>query len=223
MEYRGGVYFISGVDTDSGKTYVTARMASYLHHRGVSVITQKPVQTGCATNIADDLVEHRKVMGCGALPEDKEGRTCSYLFKDAFAPQYAAKLAGVEISIDKIDRDIRYLMSRYSVVLVEGIGGLMVPLNDDCMVIDYISSRRMPLILVTTSKVGGINHALLSIEACSNRNISLHSIVYNRMPGDDEKMADDTLAIIEKYAKTLYPHVQIIDFRSSDSFWDKDL
>ncbi|MBP5366678.1 MAG: ATP-dependent dethiobiotin synthetase BioD [Bacteroidales bacterium] len=223
MIYRGGAYFISGVDTDSGKTYVTARMASYLHHRGVSVITQKPVQTGCRSNIADDLIEHRKVMGCGALPEDREGRTCTYIFKAPFAPQYAAQLEGVQIDLDNIDRDIRYLLSRYRVVLVEGIGGLMVPLNDESMVIDYIASRKMPLILITTSKVGGINHALLSIEACKNRDIDLHTVVYNRMPGDDKAMADDTLSVIEKFAKTLYPHVQVIDFRSSDSFWDKEL
>lgn len=222
MDHRYGAYFISGVDTDSGKTYVTARMAAYLRHRGVSVITQKPVQTGCLT-VADDLVEHRKVMGSGILPEDKEGRTCSYLFKKPASPHLAARLEGVVIDPEKIDRDTRYLLDRYDVVLVEGAGGLMVPLNDNMLTIDYVASRRLPLVLVTTSKLGGINHALLSIEACKNRNIELSTIVFNRLPQDETLMADDSLEQIKKFAMSLYPKVQIVDFRSSDSFWGVEL
>lgn len=222
IEHRYGAYFISGVDTDSGKTYVTARMAAYLRHRGVSVITQKPIQTGCVT-VADDLVEHRKVMGCGMLLEDKEGRTCSYLFKKPASPHLAAKLEGVTIDPGKIDRDTRYLLSRYSIVLVEGAGGLMVPLNDDMLTIDYVASRRLPLILVTTSKLGGINHALMSIDVCKSHDIDLHTIVYNRLPGDDDVLANDAYEVIRKHALQLYPHVQIVDFRSSDSFWGVDI
>lgn len=222
MEHRNGAYFVSGVDTDSGKTYVTARMAAYLRHRGVSVITQKPVQTGCTT-VADDLVEHRKVMGSGILPEDKEGRTCSYLFKKPASPSLAARLEGVVIDPEKIDRDTRYLLDRYDVVLVEGAGGLMVPLNDDMLTIDYIASRRLPLVLVTTSKLGGINHALLSIEACVSRGVDLHTIVFNHLPNEDKVMADDALAQIKKYAAMQFPHAQVIDFRSSDSFWDAEI
>ncbi len=222
IKHRFGAYFISGVDTDSGKTFVTARMAAYLHHRGVSVITQKPIQTGCIT-VADDLVEHRKVMGTGILPEDREGRTCSYLFKKVAPPHLAAKIEGISIDPEKIDRDTRYLLDRYNVVLIEGDGGLMVPLNDKMLTIEYIASRRLPLILVTTSKVSGINHALLSIDACKNHNIDLTAIVYNRLPQSDTIVADDAFNVIKKFALAQYPHVQIVDFRSSDSFWDIEL
>lgn len=219
MEHRYGAYFISGVDTDCGKTYVTARMAAYLRHRGISVITQKPVQTGCTT-VADDLVEHRKVMGSGMMPEDKEGRTCSYLFRRPASPHFAAQLENRVINIDKIDRDTRYLLSRYNVVLIEGAGGLMVPLTDEMLTIDYIALRRLPLVLITSSKLGGINHALLSIEACTNRDIDLRTVVFNRMPNDPQDMADDAFEVIRRHALEQYPHVQVIDFRSSDSFWD---
>ena len=223
INHRFGAYFISGVDTCSGKTFVTARMAAYLHHRGVSVITQKPIQTGCATAAADDLVEHRKVMGTGIMPEDKEGRTCSYLFRKSAPPHLAAKFEGVAIDPEKIDRDTRYLLDRYSVVLIEGDGGLMVPLNDDMLTIEYIASRRLPLILVTTSEVGGINQALLSIDACKNHNIDLTTIVYNRLPNSDALIANDAFDVIKKFALSQYPHVQMVDFRSSDSFWDIEL
>ncbi len=222
MEIRFGAYFISGVDTDSGKTYVTGRLAAHLRHRGVSVITQKPVQTGCDT-VADDLVEHRKAMGTSMMPEDREGRTCTYLFHRPASPMFAAAQEGQVIDIERMYNDTRYLLTRYNVVLVEGAGGLMVPLNEKYLTIDYIVEKRLPLILVTTSKLGGINHALLSIDACYYRSIDLRCIVYNRMPGDPKDMADDQLKAIKRYALSLYPHVKVVDFRSSDSFWDAEI
>lgn len=218
MESKHGAFFISGVDTDCGKTYVTGCLAAYLRHRGVSVITQKPVQTGCET-VADDLVEHRKAMGIGIQQEDKERRTCSYLFRKPASPHLAARLEGVTIDTSKIADDTKYLLERYDVVLVEGAGGLMVPLNDECLNIEYVMNQKLPLILVTSSKLGGINHALLSIEACKNRNIDLQVLVYNRMPKDDPILADDALQVIRKYALAAYPNMKIVDFRSSDSFW----
>ena len=222
MEHSFGAYFISGVDTNCGKTYVTSNLASYIHHRGVSVITQKPIQTGCEV-VADDLIEHRRAMGTGLLPEDKEGRTCSYLFKTAATPQLAATLEGRAVDVEKIDRDTRFLLSRYHMVLVEGVGGLMVPLNDEYLTIDYVASRRLPLILVVTSRFGGINHAFMSIEACKNHDVDLRVIVYNRFPDDDRTVADENFTTIKKFALSLFPHITMVDFRSSDSFWGLEL
>lgn len=218
METKHGAYFISGVDTDCGKTYVTGCLAAYLRHRGVSVITQKPVQTGCET-VADDLVEHRKAMGVGIQQEDKERRTCSYLFRKPASPHLAARLEGVTIDTAKISEDTDYLLSKYDVVLVEGAGGLMVPLNDDALTIDYVQQQKLPLILVASSKLGGINHALLSIEACRSRNIKLEVLVFNRMPKDDPILTEDAYEVIRKFALKAYPDMKVIDFRSSDSFW----
>lgn len=158
-------------------------------------------------------------MGIGIQLEDKERRTCSYLFRKPASPHLAARLEGVTIDTNKIADDTKYLLQRYDVVLVEGAGGLMVPLNDECLNIEYVMNQKLPLILVTSSKLGGINHALLSIEACKNRNIDLQVLVYNRMPKDDPILADDALQVIRKYALAAYPNMKIVDFRSSDSFW----
>ena len=222
MQHTFGAYFISGIGTDCGKTYVTSSLASYLHHRGVSVITQKPIQTGCEV-IADDLIAHRRAMGTGLLTEDKEGRTCSYLFKTAATPQLAASVEGVEIDVEKIDRDTRFLLTRYDMVLVEGIGGLMVPLNDEYLTVDYVASRRLPMILVVSSRIGGINQALMSIETCKTHDVDLRVIVYNRVPDTEPIVADDSLVVIKKFALSLFPHINVVDFRSSDSFWGIEL
>ncbi len=222
MEFPFGAYFISGIDTECGKTYVTARLASYLRHRGISVITQKPIQTGCEM-VADDLVEHRKVMGCSALPEDREGRTCTYLFKLPASPKLAAQQENKTIDLEKINDDTKYLLSRYNIVLIEGAGGLMVPLTNRYMTIDYIAEKRLPLLLVASGRLGGINHALLSIDACLNRGIDLRSVIFNRYGEESAEngklLADDALSEITAFAREAYPHIDIVDFRSSDSFW----
>lgn len=205
------VYFISGMDTDCGKTYITARLAAHLNAIGIKTITQKPVQTGC-TDVSEDIEEHRKVMGTGWLPEDKEGRTCTYLFRMPASPLLAAKRENRTIDTQKIAADTQYLASRYDRVLVEGAGGLMVPMTEGMMTIDFVESQKLPLILVASSRLGSINHTLLSVEACLQRGISLHTLVYNRMPADNRIMADDTWETIAGYVRAKSPDTQVIDF-----------
>ncbi len=209
-------YFVSGVDTDAGKTYVTARIAARLKADGEDVITQKPVQTGCA-GMAEDIEEHRRVMQGGILPEDREGLTCTYLFRKPASPALAARMEGAAIDPARIDSDTEALAQRHGIVLIEGAGGLMVPLTDDLLTIDYVASRRLPLILVTTSKLGGINHALLSIEACKTHGVDLHIVVFNRLPQDEDVMADDALHEIRKFTAKIFPQARILDFRDQAS------
>ena len=204
-----GVFFVSGVDTDCGKTHVTAQIAARLHSDGVRVITQKPVQTGC-TSVADDLAVHRKAMGSGWLPEDVAGLTCSYLFKKPASPHLAAQLEDVQIDPSKILADTRKLAECYDVVLVEGAGGLMVPLTPDLMTVDFVAQAHLPLILVTTSHLGGINHAALSIEACKHHGVNLQYVVFNRFVSDDTVLSDDALCMISRIAKDCFPDCQIV-------------
>lgn len=213
---KGSALFISGVDTDSGKTYVTSRLAAQMLVEGYDVITQKPVQTGCE-DMAEDLVEHRRVMGCGLLPEDRDRLTCTYLFRKPASPALAASLEGARIDPEAIARDTRELCRRHDVVLVEGAGGLMVPLSDDLLTIDYAAGQKLPMLLVATSKLGGINHALLSIEACKAHGVDLRVVVFNRMPADEKIMADDSLAAIRAFAAKLFPEAKVVDFTSQES------
>ncbi len=209
--------FISGVDTDSGKTYITSRLAAQLLAEGLDAITQKPVQTGC-DEVAEDLVEHRKVMGCGWLPDDETRLTCTYLFHKPASPALAAKLEGKVIDPERMAADTEALCEKHDIVLVEGAGGLMVPLTDDLLTIDYVASHKLPLLLVTTSKLGGINHALLSIETCKAHGVDLRFVVFNRLPQDEKVMADDSLDAIKTFTSRLFPNARIIDFTDQASF-----
>lgn len=190
--------FITGIDTDIGKTIAVGLMAGFLARNGRRVITQKMVQTGCE-DMAEDILTHRKLMGCGLLDEDKSGLTCPYLFRHPASPHLAAEMETRKIEPEKILAATQKLAERYETVLIEGAGGLFVPLNSRMLIIDYIKNNSLPVILVSSSRLGSINHTLLSMEAISTRGIPLMGIVYNRYGEADPAIGEDSLEQIKYF------------------------
>lgn len=205
--------FISGIDTDAGKSYCTAWLATQFMNRGLSVATQKFVQTG-NTGRSEDIELHRRLTGTGPLPEDADLTTSPVIFSYPASAQLAARLDGREIDIEAIDRSRRLLASRYDVLLIEGAGGLMVPLSDDFLTIDYVTSRSLPLALVTNGILGSINHTILSLEAIAARNIELPYLLYNTHFDRDEIIADDTRGFIARYLKKHFPDTKMLEVPS---------
>ena len=146
------IYFISGIDTDAGKSYCTAWYAAQLIQEGRRVITQKFIQTGNVGH-SEDIDLHRRLMGTGYLPEDREGLTMPEIFSYPASPDLAARIDHREINFERIDRATQELARRYDMVLVEGAGGLMVPLKDEYLTIDYIAEKGYPLIFITSGKL----------------------------------------------------------------------
>ena len=110
------------------------------------------------------------------------------------------------IDFGKIERATRELSHRYDTVLVEGAGGLMVPLTEDFLTIDYIAEKQYPLIFVTSGKLGSINHTLLSFEAIKNRDIALDTVLYNLYPTvEDKTIQEDTMKYIKQYLSKHFP------------------
>jgi len=162
------VIFISGIDTDCGKTIVTGLLAKFLQKTGKKVITQKLVQTGCS-EISEDIETHRKIMNIGLLEEDKNHLTCPYIFQFPASPHLSAKIENTEIDIDKILNSTNKLLEKFDIVLIEGAGGLLVPITSNYSTIDFIAKNKYPIILVSSSKLGSINHTLLSLELIKNK------------------------------------------------------
>ncbi|WP_348673533.1 dethiobiotin synthase [Duncaniella dubosii] len=202
--------FISGIDTDAGKSYCTAWLACRMAERGQKVATQKFIQTG-NTGRSEDIELHRRLCDTGPLPEDADLTTSPVIFSYPASAQLAARLDGREIDVDAIDRSRRLLESRYDVVLIEGAGGLMVPLTDDFLTIDYVVSRRLPLALVTNGVLGSINHTILSLEAIASRDIELRYVLYNTHFDRDAVIAEDTRGFIERYVRRHFPATEILD------------
>ncbi len=208
MENRA--LFISGIDTDVGKTYATAFLARRMMDGGLTVATQKFIQTGCR-DTSEDIEAHRRLVGCAPLPEDAEGITAPIIFTYPASAQLAAAIDGREIDLGLVDASTALLLERYDRVLVEGAGGLMVPIRDDLFTIDYIESRRLPLVLVTNGRLGSINHTVLSLEAVKARGIELKAVVYNRYFDKDSVIAADTHGFIERYIGRHFPDCELID------------
>lgn len=206
------VFFISGIDTDAGKTFATGWIANKLMDQGKKVATVKFIQTGCE-DVSEDIAVHRQLMGC-VLPEDKDGLTAPIIFRYPASAQLASRLEGKEIDLTKIDNSIHELQKKYDVVLVEGAGGLMVPITDDFMTIDYIATRNLPVILVTNGVLGSINHTLLSLEALSSREIQLSALAYNHYFDADDVIANDTQQFLKRFIQKNHLGVKWINIPS---------
>lgn len=203
------VIFISGIDTDAGKSYATGVIARRLARNGRKVITQKFIQTG-NTGFSEDIALHRAIMGTGELDVDREMITAPVIFTYPASAQLAARMDGREIDLEVIDRATARLSEEYDTILIEGAGGLMVPVTDTYSTIDYIASRKLPVMLVTNGHLGSINHTLLSLEAIRNRSIELKALVYNEHFDTDPIIAADTRGYLERHIAARYPSAEII-------------
>ena len=213
-----GVYFVSGIDTDIGKTVATGMLAKQLLQQGKSVITQKPVQTGCQ-NIADDIAVHRKIMGISLQEADKQRLTMPEIFSYPASPHLAARLDGRALDLNKIRTATQQLAAQYEIVLVEGAGGLMVPLTEDLLTIDYVQQQAYPVILVISGRLGSINHTLLSFVALKQYGISLHSLIFNHIhDSKDETVAGDTLEYLKGRLKDEFPEAQWQELAKAEVF-----
>ncbi len=191
-------FFISGIDTDIGKTVVVGMLARFLRKNGRKVITHKLVQTGC-TGFSEDIAKHREIMGTELFPEDKDFLTAPQIYSFPASPHLAAALDKRPLELDRITDSVEKLEERFDCVLVEGAGGLAVPLTEDILTVDFVADRGWPLILVTSGRLGSLNHTILSIEAATARKIRIAGVVYNHAPKADPTIDRDSERMIRKY------------------------
>lgn len=210
------LYFITGIDTDAGKSIVTGVLGKYLLSKKVHVITQKMAQTG-TVGISEDIITHRRLMNIELTDADKQGITCPYVFPFPAAPQLSARLENESIDLNRITESSEQLKKMYDTVLLEGVGGLMVPIVNDIMVIDYLEQQKYPTIVVSNGKLGSINHTLLALEALKRREIEVVCLIYNRCIETDPVITEDTLGLFRRQLTTLYPSACLIEF----PFWDE--
>ena len=177
-------FFITGTDTGVGKTVVTAALASLLTARGKHVCVYKPVQTG-ATH-PEDLETVKTLTGLSDL-----SMHCSYCFEIPAEPLVADTRG--EIQIAQLKNDFDRLRQTHECVLVEGAGGVHVPITKDASMIDLMKDFGLPVIVVARPNLGTINHTLLTVEALLARKIPVHGVVVSGYPVDSDDPAVATL------------------------------
>ena len=167
--------FVAGTDTAVGKTLVAGGLAAALRLRGVNVGVMKPVSCG-----GDEDALFLK--NCAASDDSLE-LVSPVRLKHPLSPNVAASIERKKIDPGRIMKAFRFLQSRYEVLVVEGCGGLLVPIRDDFFVIDLARQMKSKTLLVSRSGLGAINHSLLSVEALRKRKIPLLGVVFNRVSG----------------------------------------
>ena len=186
--------FITGTDTGVGKTLVTCGLAAALRARGVCVGVMKPIETGCAAGPggelrAADAEALAWFAGSTAAPTD----ICPIRFAEPLAPSAAAARAGVAIDLGRIDQAFARVSAGADFVLVEGAGGLLVPIAPGVSMAELALRLGLPLLVVVGNKLGAINHARLTCEVARARGLELRGWALNCLtPGPD--LAADTNA-----------------------------
>lgn len=207
--------FITGTDTSVGKTVVTGLLGRYLKEKGLKVATQKWIQTGCM-DVSEDILEHDLIMGRG--PDNATPLRMPYILKYPASPHLASRLDDVKINVENIKAAFNELLESSDVVLAEGAGGLLVPVNEEVLIADIVKDLDIPAILVVENRLGAINQALLTIESMKRRGIRLLGIVFNRLtPRGDEMILNDNKDIIAKISGvTVFGELGYKDCRCAD-------
>jgi len=197
-EMRG--LFITGTDTNVGKTIVTAGLLRGLRERGVDVCAVKPFQTGCVRREdgsleAPDVEVYRKALAAGDEPADTDAPvTCIQGFEMPVSPHLAAWAKKEVCDLHAAAEGIARLSTQHEFVLVEGAGGVMVPLARHAMMLDLIAALGMPAIVVARNELGAINHTLLTLAALRHGEVHVMNVVMvETSPRADE--VDDAVRI----------------------------
>lgn len=194
--------FVTGTDTGVGKTYVSAALLSALRASGVDAVPMKPVQTGCACRqgklVVPDL--SRCLKTAGLTPREAElAPMAPYRFRPACSPHLAARLAGVRISLPVIVQAFRQLSRNHDCVVVEGAGGVLVPLDERKTMLDLMVRLSLPVVLVARPGLGTINHTLLSLRTLRDARLTVLGVVLNQStPGRWGRIEEDNRRTLER-------------------------
>ena len=171
--------FITGTDTDVGKTYIGAQIVARLYQLNIDVVPRKPIESGCER--IDEILQPHDATQYYEAVEKKHPLTeiCPFRFEPAISPQRAARLVNQPISVQETKQACLNNVKKNDFLVVEGAGGFYSPLCEDGLNADIAEALQLPVLLIANDKLGCINHILLTIDAIQNRNLILNSIVLN--------------------------------------------
>lgn len=188
-------FFITGTDTGVGKTRVACALLRAFAAQGKRVVGMKPIAAGSDENGRfDDLEMLRSVSNVQAAMQ----HISPFRFAPAIAPHIAAQLAGIQISFEPIIKAFRELQRQADVVVVEGAGGIAVPLNEHQDMADLVVALDIPVILVVGMRLGCLNHALLSVQAIRHKGLRLSGWIANYVTSDMPAAKQNENALFER-------------------------
>ena len=195
--------FITATDTGVGKTLIAAALVAHLRQRGIDIGVMKPIETGVLrpTKAQSDGIRLRRAAGS----HDSMAEVCPYVFRLPVAPLSAARAERKTIRVPTILQAFRALRQKHDLVVVEGVGGVHVPITGIVDGLDLMECMGLPVIVVGQSGLGGVNHALLTLAALRQRKIPVIALVLNQLRPVRTKIAraqeQSTVILLRRLAK----------------------
>jgi dethiobiotin synthetase len=208
-------YFVTGTDTGVGKTLISCALLLGFSAQGKRVVGMKPIASGCDEREQNDDVLMLRASGNVVV---SYGQSNPYCFLPAIAPHIAAQRAGVTIRFSRIVQSYQELAAQADVVIVEGAGGFLVPLNAQQSGADLVQKLRLPIILVVGMRLGCLNHALLTVEAIATRGLTLAGWVANVVDRNMVLVEENVAALQQRIAAPLLgsvPYLPQVDARAA--------
>jgi dethiobiotin synthetase len=190
--------FVTGTDTGVGKTYITAALTYALRKDGIDAIAMKPIATGSDVNKGIFKSLDAVILAKYSNVDSNEYELINPVFlAEEASPYMASKMLNTSIDIGKVLNAYNELKKRHEFILVEGIGGIMVPISKGYYVADLIRDLGLPVLIVARAKLGTINHTMLTVMACKEYKLNILGIVIN-MIDYSNKVEANTPSIIEE-------------------------
>ncbi|MBI1921075.1 MAG: dethiobiotin synthase [Geobacter sp.] len=203
--------FITGTDTGVGKTIVAATLARHLKNLGVNVGVMKPVTSGCREVDGRLVSDDADLLKWGAGIDDDDNAFAPYLLRAPLAPSVAAAKEGVRIEFARITEACKKLAERFDFLIIEGAGGLMVPLNGGLLIADLAKELGLPLLVVARPDMGTVNHTCLTTFCARQMGLEVKGIVINNwpdQPGEAELSAPHMISSLSGAPVLgIFPHI----------------
>lgn len=205
--------FITGTDTGVGKTAISASLAAFLSlKKGLNVGVMKPFESGLSKSDGDGSDCDAGTLKRASGTNDPLDEINPYTFKAPLAPEAAAKLENVDIDIDMVGRTFQGLLERHDVLVVEGAGGVLVPISTGFFFCDLIKAWDIPVIIVSRLRLGTINHTLLTNIFLQSIGVSVLGVILNDTEGTDDIAAETNPEMLRQYLNVpilgIFPYLE---------------
>lgn len=204
--------FITGTDTGVGKTIIAGGLVAALKEQGIDVGVMKPLESGApsfgSAPIPQDALYHKEIAGVS----DDLNLINSYCFQAPLAPGVAAEKEGVKVDLKRIKVQYDELKHRHQFMVVEGAGGLLVPIAQGVLLPELIKLLDLPLLLVARSSLGTINHTLLSLYYCQQEGLEVKGVIMSKTMAEADPSEESNAQVIAECSAVpllgTFPHLR---------------
>jgi dethiobiotin synthetase len=194
--------FVTATDTEVGKTVISGAIANYFLRQGARVAVSKPVATGCVHRREGWVSEDAEFLASCADARFPLDLICPQRYREPLAPAVAADRAKQPLDWSAIDRSLTLMTRDSDVIVVEGIGGILVPIDHQYTTLDIARWLRLQAVVVARPNLGTINHTLMTLEMLRRAGVTIAGVVINRYPAESASVAEETNPrYIEKFGK----------------------